>query len=325
MSNMDAPAPAVLHGDSQRMDTHYSGEKNQHDFFEDLATYIIVNKNDKNCHVAKSQTQAEHKWSEKSTPEDTKPMTVANGNTTPRNQKHSEEDVNDAEGGEADKYKWKPGFCLQLGSQGRKAMLQLLRNVYKSNKKFKHIFEKMDPPTTISNLPFFKVSMLWELAHELGVFDQAIAIHKIYGKVRHKLVKNGAAQGAPFYEGYSPRAAVSRSPKMRRMPNPMYGPPYYNTTNDDERRFYLEHSNNMNQIKRKVEHLVALNKSTPEEYMNGMVPYKQRKCVVGMQPGHVDNNLHAMQMQSNNMYDYIPRMGNQVYSCAALDCGLIPQ
>ncbi|GBE59710.1 hypothetical protein, conserved [Babesia ovata] len=322
---MDAPAPAVSNGDAQRKDTHYSGEKNQHDFFEDLATYIIVNNNEKNCDVATSQTQAEHGWAKNSTQADTKHTPVGNDNTPPNKRQQSEEDVNTEDGEEGDKYKWKPGFCLQLGSQGRKAMLQLLRNVYKTNKKFKHIFEKMDPPTTISNLPFFKVSMLWELAHELDVFDQAIAIHKIYGKVRNKMGKNGVAQGVQYYDGYSPRTTVSRSPKMRRIPNSMYGAPYYNTTNDDERRYYLEHRNNMNQIKRKVDHLVALNKSNPEQYMNGMVPYKQRKCVMGMQPNHVDNNLHAMQMQSNNMYDYIPRMSNQVYPCATLDCGLIPQ
>ncbi|KAK2197203.1 hypothetical protein BdWA1_000202 [Babesia duncani] len=84
------------------------------------------------------------------------------------------------------KYVWKPGFCLQLGSQGRKAMLHLLRTTYKSNKKYKRIFENKTPPTTISNLPFFKVSMLWELANDLNVFNKAIEIHRSYGKRRNR-------------------------------------------------------------------------------------------------------------------------------------------
>ncbi|EAN33474.1 hypothetical protein TpMuguga_01g00230 [Theileria parva strain Muguga] len=82
------------------------------------------------------------------------------------------------------KYVWAPGFCLQLGSKGRKIMLQLLRMAYKTNKKNKRVFQCKNPPTTISNLPFFKINMLWELAYDMGVFDEALLIHEFFGNVK---------------------------------------------------------------------------------------------------------------------------------------------
>ncbi|UKJ87754.2 hypothetical protein MACJ_000194 [Theileria orientalis] len=86
------------------------------------------------------------------------------------------------------KYSWSSGFSLQLGSKGRKIMLQLLRLAYRSNKKNKNIFQNKNPPTTISNLPFFKISMLWELANDMGVFEHAILIHELFGSFKKKLI-----------------------------------------------------------------------------------------------------------------------------------------
>ncbi|UKK00162.2 hypothetical protein MACK_000232 [Theileria orientalis] len=86
------------------------------------------------------------------------------------------------------KYSWSHGFSLQLGSKGRKIMLQLLRLAYRLNKKNKNIFQNKNPPTTISNLPFFKISMLWELANDMGVFEQAILIHELFGSFKKKLM-----------------------------------------------------------------------------------------------------------------------------------------
>nr|PVC52338.1 hypothetical protein MACL_00000929 [Theileria orientalis] len=86
------------------------------------------------------------------------------------------------------KYSWSQGFSLQLGSKGRKIMLQLLRLAYRSNKKNKNIFQNKNPPTTISNLPFFKISMLWELANDMGVFEHAILIHELFGSFKKKLI-----------------------------------------------------------------------------------------------------------------------------------------
>ncbi|SBS86129.1 conserved Plasmodium protein, unknown function [Plasmodium ovale curtisi] len=77
-----------------------------------------------------------------------------------------------------------PGFCKQLGAKGRRCMLELIRKVYRENpSQCKNILsKKMKPPACISNLPFFNITMLWELSHELGVFNEALEIHRIYGK-----------------------------------------------------------------------------------------------------------------------------------------------
>ncbi|XP_954495.1 uncharacterized protein TA19520 [Theileria annulata] len=93
------------------------------------------------------------------------------------------------------KYFWTDGFCLQLGSKGRKIMLQLLRMAYKTNKKNKRVFQCKNPPTTISNLPFFKINMLWELAYDMGVFDEALLIHEFFGNVKRTNKPNSSIYG----------------------------------------------------------------------------------------------------------------------------------
>ncbi|CCF73831.1 conserved Plasmodium protein, unknown function [Babesia microti strain RI] len=78
---------------------------------------------------------------------------------------------------------WQPGFTRQLGTKGRRVLLDLIRKVYRGNPEyFKNILALKNPPTSISNLPFCNVTMLWELANDFGVFDQAIQIHYAHGK-----------------------------------------------------------------------------------------------------------------------------------------------
>ncbi|AFZ80371.1 hypothetical protein BEWA_032240 [Theileria equi strain WA] len=149
-----------------RSDTTSETNRPERDNFDDLSNYLIFNESKSSCNL-KDEGISEKLAKESQI----KPNSGSENIFNPL--KETE-------------YVWKPGFCLQLGSKGRKAMLKLLRNAYKSNKNFKRVFEKKNPPTTISNLPFFRVSMLWELAHDLNVFDEAILIHKCFGKVKNK-------------------------------------------------------------------------------------------------------------------------------------------
>ncbi|GAW82304.1 conserved Plasmodium protein, unknown function [Plasmodium gonderi] len=82
----------------------------------------------------------------------------------------------------SEKVTYYPGFCKQLGTTGRRCMLELIRRVYRKNTSIcKNILShKIQPPTCISNLPFFNINMLWKLSYEFGVFDEALKIHKIY-------------------------------------------------------------------------------------------------------------------------------------------------
>ncbi|KAK1933032.1 hypothetical protein X943_001901 [Babesia divergens] len=74
---------------------------------------------------------------------------------------------------------WYPGFSRQLGAKGRSAILDLVRRVYRQDPNhYKAILQARNPPSSISNLPFFNIPMLWELAHQFGVFQQAIQVHK---------------------------------------------------------------------------------------------------------------------------------------------------
>ncbi|KAK2196677.1 hypothetical protein BdWA1_001926 [Babesia duncani] len=76
---------------------------------------------------------------------------------------------------------WHPGFTRQLGSKGRCAILELLRKVYRKNPPYyKEILKSRTPPASISNLPFFNIPMLWELAYQFGIFQQALQISRNY-------------------------------------------------------------------------------------------------------------------------------------------------
>ncbi|CDR97029.1 hypothetical protein, conserved [Babesia bigemina] len=78
-----------------------------------------------------------------------------------------------------ERIEWYPGFNRQLGAKGRSALLELVRRVYRQNPPYyKSILQARNPPSSISNLPFFNIPMLWELTHQFGVFQQAVAIHK---------------------------------------------------------------------------------------------------------------------------------------------------
>ncbi|GIX66156.1 uncharacterized protein BcabD6B2_55920 [Babesia caballi] len=274
---MEAARQQTPYDEAARKEACEKAEKKQGDYFEDLASYIIVNDPEKAAQAPPSQTQAEHSRVESPTPEVTPPEENENDGKPVQ---QAAEGAAGEEGDDDDKYKWKPGFCLQLGSQGRKAMLHLLRNAYKANKKFKNVFEKMDPPTTISDLPFFKISMLWQLAHELEVFDQAVAIHNIYGKVRHRSHKVNNQPGGQFYAALgAPRIGFIRSPKLRRVQG-LYAPEYYLAAPGDERHYYMAQRNNMHHLKRNVDHIMAIKKLNPEQFVKFMGNVKERKCVV---------------------------------------------
>ncbi|ORM41951.1 uncharacterized protein BXIN_0543 [Babesia sp. Xinjiang] len=81
--------------------------------------------------------------------------------------------------GDAESIVWYPGFNRQLGAKGRSALLDLVRRVYRQDPPYyRAILQARNPPSSISNLPFFNIPMLWELTHQFGVFDQALLIHK---------------------------------------------------------------------------------------------------------------------------------------------------
>ncbi|GAW82179.1 hypothetical protein, conserved [Plasmodium gonderi] len=92
----------------------------------------------------------------------------------------------------------KPGLCRTLGTEGRKRMLKLLRRAYKYNEECKTIMKNKNPPLSISYLPYFNLSMLWQLAEDFGVYNEALKIHKECIKKRNANVrfkansKNGA-------------------------------------------------------------------------------------------------------------------------------------
>ncbi|UKK02072.2 hypothetical protein MACK_001426 [Theileria orientalis] len=74
---------------------------------------------------------------------------------------------------------WHPGFTRHLGAKGRSALLELLRRVYRQDPEhYKAILQSRNSPSSISSLPFFSIPMLWELAHQFGIFKQALTVYK---------------------------------------------------------------------------------------------------------------------------------------------------
>ncbi|GFE53150.1 hypothetical protein BaOVIS_005540 [Babesia ovis] len=81
--------------------------------------------------------------------------------------------------GDDENVEWYPGFNRQLGAKGRSALLDLVRRVYRQDPvHYKAILQARNPPSSISNLPFFNIPMLWELTHQFGVFKQALMLQK---------------------------------------------------------------------------------------------------------------------------------------------------
>ncbi|EUD67693.1 hypothetical protein C922_01881 [Plasmodium inui San Antonio 1] len=83
----------------------------------------------------------------------------------------------------------KTGLCRTLGTEGRKRMLKLLRKAYKYNEECKVIMKNKTPPLSISYLPYFNLSMLWQLAEDFGVYNEALKIHKECIKKRNANVR----------------------------------------------------------------------------------------------------------------------------------------
>lgn len=74
---------------------------------------------------------------------------------------------------------WHPGFTRHLGAKGRTALLELVRKVYRQDPAhYKAILQARNPPSSISNLPFFSIPMIWELTHQFGIFKQALTVYK---------------------------------------------------------------------------------------------------------------------------------------------------
>ncbi|ORM39647.1 uncharacterized protein BXIN_0097 [Babesia sp. Xinjiang] len=304
---MESIAPTRYNYKGPENDSYRSAPKKKDYFFDDLAEYIIVDK-DENDHVPSNKFQTGHTWTKDHTPVQSE-RTACIVNNDKRVEASTIKKLGTNETGEDEiKYEWKPGFCLQLGSQGRKAMLQLLRNVYKENKKFKHIFEKMNPPTTISNLPFFKISMLWELAYQLEVFDEAIKIHKTYGKVRSKA-----------HDANGTNTGVHKSPKGRQIRSVDYMNELYHGKIEGDGRYCRSRSDGLQHLKRKMERLLASNKVTPEQFAKFMGSYKQKMTFVDVLKERMDENKRGSQRQQNNVYDYL-----NTYQCNTLDCAIMP-
>ncbi|VWU51381.1 conserved protein, unknown function [Hepatocystis sp. ex Piliocolobus tephrosceles] len=89
----------------------------------------------------------------------------------------------------------KGGTCRTLGTEGRKRMLKLLRRAYKYNDHCKIVMKENNPPLSISYLPYFNLSMLWQLAEDFGVYGEALKIHNECIKKRNTSVryKNGSS------------------------------------------------------------------------------------------------------------------------------------
>ncbi|XP_952292.1 uncharacterized protein TA13105 [Theileria annulata] len=90
---------------------------------------------------------------------------------------------------------WHPGFTRHLGAKGRSALLELVRKVYRQDPEhYKAILQSRNSPSSISSLPFYSIPMLWELAHQFGIFKQALTVYKNHcfskSKSRHNSMKN---------------------------------------------------------------------------------------------------------------------------------------
>ncbi|EDO06875.1 uncharacterized protein BBOV_IV005140 [Babesia bovis T2Bo] len=291
--------------------------------FDDVATYIIVDKNDQDTN---NKVQAGHKWTETDNTlgnqkNETKPVVDAKNNDKQESLSEIlQEDNNKAT---EEKYEWKPGFCLQLGSQGRKAMLQLLRNVCKNNKSCRNIFQKMDPPTTISNLPFFKVSMLWELAYQLNVFDQAIEIHKSYCKCKLKGGKCGDVYSRAPNVTNVPVQNSGRTHKTKRIRPSSIIKEFYQLLMENENLYTVMPNDGMRNLKRKMENLVSAKKVTPEQFSKFMGSYKPNG--IYNEALHHTEDAHGLQKKAkhNNLYEYIPRLNKPTYPCSTMGCAVM--
>lgn len=293
----------------------YEGDKTQEprqvDYFEDVANYILVNPENETGEVEDpTMEQPEQEWTYA-------PAQIIKAPVQPYD---PHDDI-------SDKYRWRPGFCLQLGSQGRKAMLQLLRNVYKGDKRHKQILENMNPPTTISNLPFFKVSMLWELAYHLDVFEEALAIHKIYAKMKNKVYRNHHHFSRPYYDYELHKMHNTRSSRPRGIPNALYGQEYEGGKSEDQRQHAVMQKKNMDQLKRNMECLIAVKKAGPEQFIKFMSSFKQRTEACPPPPPPVMNKEldPNNQNQGEEHYDYTPQVNSQVYMGNIADCVVSPR
>ncbi|CRH01696.1 conserved Plasmodium protein, unknown function [Plasmodium relictum] len=108
-------------------------------------------------------------------------------------------------------------FSRTLGTEGRKRMLKLLRKAYKYNEECKLIMKNKNPPLSISYLPYFNLSMLWQLAEDFGVFNEALKIHRECIKKRNSNVRfrsNGKTSNNYNFQELNKNAKSSKSEYM---------------------------------------------------------------------------------------------------------------
>ncbi|SBS85936.1 conserved Plasmodium protein, unknown function [Plasmodium ovale] len=158
-----------------------------HSSFDDISDYILVDESDL------KRDRSENASSESNDTMATKDLSVKRSGSVKikkemKSSSYSEESKASSDNTNNDENK-KPGMCRTLGTEGRKRMLKLLRKAYKYNEECKIIMRNKNPPLSISYLPYFNLSMLWQLAEDFGVYNEALKIHRECIKKRNANVR----------------------------------------------------------------------------------------------------------------------------------------
>ncbi|CRG95101.1 conserved Plasmodium protein, unknown function [Plasmodium gallinaceum] len=205
-----------------------------HSSFDDISDYIVVDESDlkrersentssennettstKDIEMKKDENvKNEKKYKNANYSEESKNCSDNNNDNKNNNNSDNNNDVNNNSTNGNNK---KQCFSRTLGTEGRKRMLKLLRKAYKYNEECKLIMKNKNPPLSISYLPYFNLSMLWQLAEDFGVFNEALKIHRECIKKRNSNVRfraNGKASGNYNFQELNKNTKSSKSEYM---------------------------------------------------------------------------------------------------------------
>ncbi|KYN97176.1 hypothetical protein PGSY75_1339300 [Plasmodium gaboni] len=184
-----------------------------HSSFDDISDYILVDESDLKRDRSENTTGSESNVMLASMRGDDK----RGGNEKIKKElksfSYSEESKTCSDNTHNEDGSKKQNFSRTLGTEGRKRMLKLLRRAYKYNDECKIIMKNKNPPLSISFLPYFNLNMLWQLAEDFGVYNEALKIHRECIKKRNASVKLKASARASANYNLQDITKVSKNTK----------------------------------------------------------------------------------------------------------------
>ncbi|ETW34700.1 hypothetical protein PFAG_04722 [Plasmodium falciparum Santa Lucia] len=184
-----------------------------HSSFDDISDYILVDESDLKRDRSENTTGSESNVMIASMRVDDKRVGNEKIKKELKSFSYSEESKTCSDNTHNEDGSKKQNFSRTLGTEGRKRMLKLLRRAYKYNDECKIIMKNKNPPLSISFLPYFNLSMLWQLAEDFGVYNEALKIHRECIKKRNASVKLKASAKASANYNLQDITKVSKNSK----------------------------------------------------------------------------------------------------------------